>query len=158
MQKRFVEAFVFLMRQMVSDYKIDFAMRQKYAAGSTDCILCGTVTDEWRILRYMHSSGTGENGGELYRFAGNTVFPNGYLEMEVKAPAEGGRLVICGDTVETADFRITIDGVSQQAAFNSDGKAEFAIAPGKEMLLIKLEKAPGKYYPRFRAVATFAQQ
>jgi hypothetical protein len=106
----------------------------------------------------MHGAGAGENNSELFRFAGNTVFPNGFLEMEIAAPAEGGSLVINGDTTETADFLITVDdGVRTAAAFDADGKAEFAVAPGKDKIKIKLEKAPGRYYPRFRAVATFGK-
>ena len=140
---------------LADEYRVEFAMRRKYVPGTVDRILCGVITDEWRIARYMHACHANFDHGELFRYAGNTVFPNGFLEMELARPENGGKLVIHGDTTETADFRIELDGAAPvAAAFDASGVAEFPLVPGPQPVKVRLTKAPGPFYPRFRAVAT----
>ncbi|MCI5779692.1 MAG: hypothetical protein MR051_07780 [Lentisphaeria bacterium] len=140
---------------LADEYETEFAMRRKYVPGTVDCILCGVITDEWRIARYMHACHANFDHGEFFRYAGNTVFPNGFLEMELARPANGGRLVIYGDAAETADFRIELDGKPPvAAAFDASGAAEFPLAPGAGNVRVRLTKAPGPFYPRFRAATT----
>ncbi|MBR7131077.1 MAG: hypothetical protein IKC82_03685 [Lentisphaeria bacterium] len=136
------------------EYEVEFAMRKKYSSGCIDCIIAGGITDEWRIERYMHAAHSTVNDGEIFRFAGNTVFPNGYLKMLLK---RGSKLVIYGDTTETADFCIELDnGVKKQLSFDADNRAEIAIPAGEGDLLVKLTKAPGVIFPRFRAICSIA--
>lgn len=140
---------------LLDEYFVEFSMRKKYAANTHDCVICGVLTDEWRICRYMHASHVSEENGEFFRYAGNTVFPNGSIEMTLKIPHDGGRLVIYGDTTETANFCISINGSPAfEAEFNSSGYAEFPLTAGCEFVQLRLTKAPGAFYPRFRAVAT----
>ena len=137
------------------EYDIEFAMRKKYASGMTDCIICGALTDEWRMARYMHACHVSMDHGEFFRYAGNTVFPNGFIDMELTRPLNGGKLLIYGDTTETATFRIELDGSAPiETHFNTDGIAEFSVPAGNAPVKIRLSKAPGPFYPRFRAVVT----
>ena len=136
------------------EYDVEFAMRKKYSAGTIDCVIAGGILDEWRIERYMHAAHSTINQGEIFRYAGNTVFPNGYLKMSVK---RGSKLVISGDTTETADFSLELDnGAKQQYTFDADGKAVIDIPAGDGDLLVKLSKAPGVIFPRFRAICVMA--
>jgi hypothetical protein len=117
-------------------------------------VIAGGISDEWRIERYMHAAHSTVNDGEIFRYAGNTVFPNGYLKFYIK---RGSKLVIYGDTTETADFCIELDnGVKQQLTFDADNRAEIAIPAGEGDLLVKLTKAPGIIFPRFRAICSEA--
>ena len=131
------------------------AMRVRYASGAEDCVICGGVTDEWRIFRYMHGAHAGSEDGELFRCAGNPVFPNGFLEMELARPASGARLLVFG-SAEGGKFRIHADGPeAKEAAFDASGKAELKLPDnGASTVKIRLAKAPGAGYPRFRAVVT----
>jgi len=132
------------------EYEVEFAMRKKYSAGMADCIIAGAITDEWRIERYMHAAHSTINNGEIFRFAGNTVFPNGYLKMYLK---RGSQLVIHGDTAETADFCCELDNSGKkQYSFDADGKVIIDIPDGNGDLLVTLTKAPGTLFPRFRAI------
>ena len=138
---------------LLEEFEIEFAMRQKYTAECFDGIVCGVLTDEWRIARSMHASHASCDGGEFFRYAGNTVFPNGSLEMTLECPAEGGRLVIYGDTSETAAFCISLNGSQAcESKFGSDGSVGFALPEKSRTVTVRLTKAPGVYYPRFRAV------
>ncbi len=136
------------------EYNVEFAMRKKYSANAIDCVIAGGITDEWRIERYMHAAHSTVNDGEIFRFAGNTVFPNGYLKFYVK---RGSKLVIYGDTTETSDFCIELDnGDKMQLTFDADNRAEIVIPAGSGDLLVKLTKAPGIIFPRFRAICVEA--
>ena len=147
--------FIQTMKYKCEEYDIEFAMRKKYASGMTDCIICGALTDEWRMARYMHACHVSMDHGEFFRYAGNTVFPNGFIDMELIRPLNGGKLLIYGDTTETATFRIELDGSAPiETHFNTDGIAEFSVPAGNAPVKIRLSKAPGPFYPRFRAVAT----
>ncbi len=155
MESIYLKPFYAIFGILQEEYDIEFAMRKKYCPDTRDSIICGAVTDEWRIARYMHASHASIENGEFFRFAGNTVFPNGFIDMELARPANGGKLVIYGDTTETANFRIELDGAAPaDAVFNADGVAEFAIPGGNDPVRVKLTKATGTYYPRFRAIIT----
>ena len=134
---------------------MEYAMRAKYGLGAVDRILCGAITDDWRIYRYMHGGHAGSSENELFRYAGNKVFPNGVLEMELARPQSGGKLEIFGDTAETGEFRIAVDDSAPQVvAFDAGGKAQLDLPAGAPTVKIRLTKAPGAFYPRFRAVVT----
>ena len=135
------------------EYAVEFAMRQKYTKNAFDSVVCGVLTDEWRICRYMHASHVSQENGEFFRYAGNTVFPNGYIEMTLACPQKGGKLVIHGDTTETDTFVIETDHFSKTVArFNRDNIAEFALPENIQTIKVRLSKAPGIHYPRFRAI------
>ena len=150
----YLKPFYAIFKLLQEEYAIEFAMRQKYAANTADCVICGVLTDEWRIARYMHASHVSRENGEFFRYAGNTVFPNGYIDMTLACPAGSSKLLVYGDTSETDSFQISIDGGEKiTARFNSSGVAEFDLSAVKDKVQLRLSKAPGVFYPRFRAVA-----
>ena len=152
METIYLKPFYAIFGLLEEEYKVESAMRRKYRPGTKDCIICGGITDEWRMARYMHACHVSFDNGEFFRFAGNTVFPNGFIDMEL---ARADKLVLWGDTSETADFRISIDGApAVVASFDASGKAEFPLPAGSETVKVRLTKADGAFYPRFRAVAT----
>ena len=135
------------------EYKAEYAARKEFGEGAYDAILCGSLLDEWRVARYMHSAHASVENGYPCRWAGNTVFPNGFLDMELSRPETACVLAIYGDTQETADFICTIDGGERkQMKFDGKGCCLVELPAGKEKVQIRVEKAPGVYYPRFRAV------
>ncbi|MBO5924492.1 MAG: hypothetical protein J6Q81_08255, partial [Lentisphaeria bacterium] len=149
----YFKPFYAIFELLQDEFAVEFAMRQKYADGCFDGIICGCLTDEWRIARSMHACHASCENGEFFRYAGNTVFPNGSLEMSLNCPAAGGRLVVYGDVTETDSFSISINNSSHvEAKFNSSGAAEFPLTAGKSVVKVTLAKAPGVFYPRFRAV------
>ena len=137
-----------------AEYKAEFAARKEFGTGAVDCILCGSLLDEWRVARYMHSAHASVENGYPVRWAGNTVFPNGFLDMELTRPAAECSLEIYGDTEETDEFICTVDdGERKQYKFDSNGRCVIPLAAGAETVKVRVEKAPGPFYPRFRAVA-----
>ena len=140
-------------RLFEEEYAVEFAARQKFSAGAVDAVLCGSILDEWRVARYMHGANVSINDGYQYRWAGNTVFPNGFLGIELAKDSAGGVLEIYGDISETASFCCSVDGgVKEVMEFDGDGRCVLPLAPGGERVKVRLEKAPGSFYPRFRAV------
>lgn len=151
----YLKPFYAIFGLLQEEYKVEYAMRQKYSSNAFDGVICGGITDEWRICRYMHACHVSMENGEFFRYAGNTVFPNGYIEMTLSCPVKDGKLIIYGDTTETDAFVIEMnDSDKTVAKFNSNGIAEFAIQEGVNTVKIRLTKAAGVYYPRFRAVTT----
>ena len=139
---------------LLDEFEIEFAMRQKYASNCFDAVICGCLTDEWRIARSMHACHASCENGEVFRYAGNTVFPNGSMEISLSCPEKGGTLVIYGDTTETSSFGISInDAPAIEMKFNSSGIAEILLPDDRTTVKVRLVKAPGVFYPRFRAVA-----
>lgn len=136
---------------LLEEFDIEFAMRKKYTSDAHDSVICGVLTDEWRIARYMHASHVSIENGEFVRYAGNTVFPNGYIDMELNGTPASTKLIVYGDTTETSHFRISINGApAVDARFDANGSAEFPI-PANTSITIRLSKAPGINYPRIRA-------
>lgn len=149
----YLDQFHAIFALLEKEFDIEFAMRKKYAANAIDCIICGGITDEWRIKRYMHAGHATINDQEIFRFAGNTVFPNGFLEMVLNAPAGSRKLEIFGDITETAEFCLEMNhGEKIRCSFDADGKISLPLNSTEDWLTVKLSKAPGEFFPRFRAV------
>ena len=96
------------------------------------------------------------------RQIGNPVFPNGWLEVELKGagglPGHPHRLVFNG-IYEPAGFLITLPGRQESALIhlNCEGGGEFTLTPGwlaalsGDRLRIRLTKA-GQSYPMIAAI------
>ena len=151
----YLKPFYAIFGLLQEEYAVEFSMRKKYTNNAFDSIICGVITDEWRICRYMHASHVSQENGEFFRYAGNTVFPNGYIEMTLNCPAKAGKLLIYGDTAETDKFVAEINNSGKTiASFDRNGTAELAIPSGHKTVKVRLSKAPGIHYPRFRAITT----
>ena len=115
-----------------------------------DGIITGGVTDDGRIARFMHGSHAALYNGLPSRWAGNRVFPNGFLEMELE---RGKELVIYGVPEETRFFTISCDGKTFPAEFDGEGKFALPLPAGEGKVHLRLSKR-GAVYPRFYAVVT----
>ena len=73
--------------------------------------------------------------------------------MTLKRASADEKLVIYGDITETSAFRIELDDAPAiEAEFNADGVAEFALQGKSDTVKVRLLKASGPFYPRFRAI------
>ena len=148
----YLKPFYAIFDLLEKEYDIEFAMREKYARNAFDCIICGGITDEWRVKRCMHAGHSTVNDGEIFRFAGNTIFPNGYLEMSLRVPENGGTLEIYGDITETSLFTLEADGKTLPICFDENGFASLEVKGEDGEIKVVFTKAPGAFFPRFRAV------
>ena len=139
-----------------NEFVMESSMRKKYLANAFDGILPGAITDEWRIWRYMHASHAAENNGELFRFAGNAVFPNGELHIKLAAPPQNGMLEIYGDTeVGAQSFCVNLNGKEFELCFDAGGKAVLPLEAASELCDLRLRKAAASAeFPAFKALLT----
>lgn len=148
----YLKPFYAIFDLLEKEFDIEFAMREKYASDAFDCIICGGITDEWRVKRYMHAGHASVRDGEIFRFAGNTIFPNGYLEMSLRVPDNGGTLEIYGDIEETSSFTLAVDGKSFPMCFDENGFASLPVNGSNGEVKLSFTKAKGAFFPRFKAV------
>lgn len=136
--------------ELEAEFAAESAARRKFLPGCRDGIIIGGLSDDWRIVRYMHASHALLHNGLPSRWAGNRVFPNGFIEMEL---ARGNKLVIYGDPEETRKFMLVCDGKRIPAEFDERGKFSLTLPSGPEKVTVRLEKN-GKVYPQFYAAVT----
>ena len=98
----------------------------------------------------MHASHAALRNNLPSRWAGNRVFPNGFIEMELKRAAE---LVIFGAPEVTRKFSLICDGKCRSAELNENGRFSIPLPAGKEKVTVRLGK-DGTDYPIFYAVLT----
>ena len=135
------------------EYAAEFSSRRKYSPGTFDCVICGGLADDWRCGRYMHGSHARILNGFPVRYAGNRVFPNGFIDMELKCPEKTAKLVFYGDPeAEEKRFTSIVDGVRRDCVFDGEGVCSFDVPCADATLKVRLKKAEGGDYPYFRAV------
>ncbi|MBO7327395.1 MAG: hypothetical protein J6W00_01315 [Lentisphaeria bacterium] len=154
----YLKPFYAIFDLLEKEFDMEFAMREKYRKNAFDYIICGSITDEWRIKRCMHAAHVTVNNGELFRFAGNVVFPNGSLEMVLDIPQNGGIMEFYGDITETSSFTLAVDGKKVAMNFDGDGFASIPVTGNDGKVKIVLTKASGAFFPRFRAVKVVEKQ
>jgi len=154
----YAEPFSFICGLLLKEYELEFSARQKLTCGSTDAVLCASLVDEWRVARYMHAGNAMIVNGHQCRWAGNTMFPNGFLDMELKRETSGGKLVVYGEVSQTVNFACGIDGAEPvNYKFDENGSCVIPLAPGGESVKVRLQKAPGPDYPLFIAVVVMPE-
>lgn len=142
---------------LIAEYQAEYQSRQKYSHGkvdTVDCVICGGIADDWRCGRYMHASHAciAEDGLPV-RLAGNKVFPNGFVDLELKRPPEGGVIRFYGCRQFGRDFFATVDGKRVQCRFDDNWQFEIPLESGAGIVKVRLEKC-GADYPGFHAVVT----
>ena len=137
-------------RELLDEFPAEYKARQQFLSDCVDGLVTGGLADDWRIARSMHASHAILSNGLPSRWAGNRVFPNGFIEMELK---RSDKLLIYGDAAETRDFTLTCDGERIAATMDEDGLFSMPLPPNGKNVVIRLEKR-GKIYPRFYAVKT----
>ena len=139
--------------QLLTLFQAEEKARHDFLANVTDGMVCGGIMDDGRILRYMHGSHCAILNGYPARWAGNRVFPNGFMEFKMKRADE---LALFGAPEEAPSFAVTLDGTRQVCQWDANGQASLPLPPGDSPVLIRLEKV-GRAYPAFYAVATRAK-
>ena len=145
-----IEPLAAICRELAEEFDAEYAAKKRFLPGSVDCIITGGLTDDWRIVRYMHGSHAILHHGLPSRWAGNRVFPNGFIEMELK---RGTELAVYGDPAETRKFTLICDGKRIAAEFDENGVFSLPLPSSAEKVSVRLEK-DGTVYPVFHAVVT----
>ena len=91
---------------------------------------------------------------EIFRFAGNTVFPNGEVKMALNVLSSGSKLVIYGDPAGAKQFYAKINQTVCQLEFDAAWQCSIPLGDHTGKLELTLRKADGNAaYPAFRAAA-----
>lgn len=141
-----------LLDALLEEYKAEFEAGQEFrnSGSNIDFAICGGITDEWRIGRYMHASHSGLRDGVPFRTVANRVFPNGFINIKLDNPAAGKCLVkVKGNPTASEAFKITVNGKSSDCFFDKNGYASIA-AEGR-IIDVKIEKS-GVKYPEINAI------
>ena len=131
-----------LCREMIPQFEAEQKLRNALAAGSLDLILPGSFGDQYRIFRYMHASHTERKNGVPVRYAGNSVFPNGFFEVELKSET-GGSIGIGFLSGSASECKITLNGRTERCRIPEDGRLTLS-APGGPAVL-RIEKSGADY-------------
>ncbi|MBQ9804840.1 MAG: hypothetical protein IJW35_08360 [Lentisphaeria bacterium] len=146
-----IEPLAAICQALPEEFAAECAARKKFFTDCVDGIILGGIYDDYRMYRYMHGSHSVLRNGLPGRWAGNRVFPNGFIEVTVK---RGDDLYIYGDISETREFVVCIDGDHRiYARFNDEGCWKLPVGADTETMTLRLEKS-GSEYPMFYAVVT----
>ena len=145
-----LEPFAAICRELLEDFPAEYAAKEKFLTGCEDGVIVGGITDDWRIACYKHASHAALHNGLTSRWAGNQVFPNGFIEMDLK---RGGELVIFGAPEVSHEFSLICDGRRMNAKFDDNGRFVLALLPPDQNVSVRLEKN-GSDYPVFHAIVT----
>jgi hypothetical protein len=124
-----------LLAALAQEFSAESAARRNWKkdARIADFVVCGGLLDEHRVRRYLHGSGTCLIDGFPARAIGNPVFPNGFLEYEMKVPEAGGALQI-----QTA--RALVSTGNREGKGVKQGALEVGISQGRpEFLNVSLD-------------------
>ncbi len=136
---------------LLEEYRAEYYARSKYPK-ALDLVIAGGITDEYRIGRYMHASHSTLKNGVPMRWAGNRVFPNGFIEFELERPGRGYILIVGEAPCVTA----ILDGVKHECRFDEEGRFRLPVPEGSGKLKLRLEKS-GDVYPEIQAVAIYEE-
>jgi len=139
-----------LCREMLLQYEAEQKLRAELEPGGVDLVLPGSFGDQYRIFRYMHASHSELKNGVPVRYAGNSVFPNGFFEVEL-ACVPGGTIRIGLLDDAPSDIGVTVNGVRRKVAVPAGGTVELT-APS-ELVTLRLEKS-GSHYPAVFAISS----
>ena len=137
-------------KELLAEFTAECTAQEKFLTNHVDGIITGGISCDWRIARYMHASHAILHKGLPARYAGNRVFPNGFMEMELQ---RGEELLIHGDPEITKNFILICDGKRIHAKLDENGVFLIPLAPSGEKVTLRLEK-DGSSYPLFHAVLT----
>ena len=149
----YLKPFTEICDELPVEYQAEFRAWKKYQPGTADCVICGAVSNDWRCGRYMHASHAQLVNGLPVRIVGNKVFPNGFVDMEMTRPANGGKVRFYGCSQFARDFTVEVDGQRTNCTFGDTWQVELPVKAGSGPVLIRLEKC-GREYPAFHAVVT----
>lgn len=107
LDKVYFVTFLWLSRELLNEYRADFAARQRLRARMDviDFVVPGGIYDDVRVRRVMHSSYQTIEGGVPVRFVGNAAFPNGTIAVEFR-DVPGARVEVDADPAYATDFNV----------------------------------------------------
>lgn len=114
------------------EFEAEFRERARWQArtGVVDFIVPGGIIDDIRVQRFMHASHARLIDGRPARFAGNRVFPNGFVKMRLRRPAQGAaQVLILGSAGSPRKLKVTINGEPHTAEFDGSGQYCCALPP-----------------------------
>ena len=134
----------FLCRGTTERFRAEQTLRRQLKTDHTvDLVLPGSIGDQYRVFRYMHASHSILASGRPVRYAGNPVFPNGFIEIELQCDP-GGTIEISFLPDSASECRITRNGKTEKYGIPADGLLRFTAAAEQETL--RIEKS-GTEYP-----------
>jgi hypothetical protein len=146
-----------------AQYEAEFRERARWRGrpGLFDLVVCGGFLDDIRVDRSMHAGHARLSNDRPARFAGNRVFPNGYLDVSLELPpVRRARIVIQGEAGAARRFSLTIDGRMSEAEFSAageyDGEIEGA-GSGAGSVAVRVQKL-GSAYPAIFGIAVLRQE
>lgn len=143
-----------LCRQLKLEYAAEYLVRKELSDQfeAVDMVVCGGFTDDWRIRRYMHGSHAVLHKGRAARFAGNRVFPNGFIEIDLHVPENTDiEIIIYGAPDVTDELGVVLSDVRKHCRLDKCGYCRLR-ANVTGPLVLRLEKS-GSKYPLIYAVA-----
>ena len=138
-----------LCREMIPQYEAEQKLRAELTDAHTlELVLPGSFGDQYRVFRYMHASHSGLVNGQPVRYAGNPVFPNGFIEVELQC-VPGGMIEIRFLPGSASECRITRNRRTEKHRIPDDGLLRLDTAVERETL--RIEKS-GIAYPGIIAI------
>ncbi len=149
-----------ILQLLDGEFQAEWAERAAWQAtpGLVDFVLCGSITHDYRVHRYMHASHAALHDGRPARIVGNRVFPNGFIECVLAVPANRpARLIIRGEPAKSAGFRLILDDHAEDVRYDENGfhGRDLPAGPGGT-LTVRLQKF-GAAYPWIYAIAILAR-
>ncbi len=137
-----------LCREMPEQYEAEVKLRAAFKH-CTDLVLPGSFGDQYRVFRYMHASHSELVDGVPVRYAGNPVFPNGFIEVELQNPA-GNEVEVRLLPHTVPEVKITVNGVAGIYPVPENGIIRTGAVPG--VTVVRVEKS-GTGYPGVTVIA-----
>ena len=87
LDKECLEGVGWLCRELPAEYAAERELRRKYERPDIyDFVIPGGIYDDGRVRRTMHAAYSFLENGRLYREVGNKRYPDGRIEVQLKAP------------------------------------------------------------------------
>lgn len=143
-----------LCREMLDQYEAEESLRSRLAGKNcVDLVVPGSFGDQYRVFRYMHASHSLLRDGVPVRYAGNTVFPNGFIEVELKSVPEG-KIDIHLRAKEVSEVKITVNGQCGRYPVAENGI--ISLTSDAPQTTVRIEKS-GTAYPGVIAVCAYCR-
>ena len=117
-----------LCREMTGQYEAETKLRKSFV-NYNDLVLPGSFGDQYRVFRYMHASHSELVDRVPVRYAGNPVFPNGFIEVELQNPA-GNEVEVRLLPHTVPEVKITVNGVAGIYPVPENGIIRTGAVPG----------------------------
>ena len=110
-----------IMEELLAEYPAELELRRELSRDpdNHDYLVPGGIADDWRVGRHMHASHAFFAEGRLRRAVGNALFPDGFVDLHLRLPPEGGELRLATDG--SAKPQVELGGETLAIAETDDG-------------------------------------